>query len=72
MAQAVGARGLPNLQMFLMGGLNKVTGVGFGALAYAVVNGSPKLEFILVSAYNARNVFRGVVEAAGRTGVYIV
>jgi hypothetical protein len=74
LAQEIDARGLPKLRHITMLGLNKikVTTLGFGAIAYAIIKGSPNLKSIRVEcneqeAASVRRTIEGMLRAAGRT-----
>lgn len=76
LARAIETRGLPMLVSFRMGGMtrDKVTLLGFSAIAHAVINGCPQLKEIALKGLlnfdddTLSNVVNGMVEAAGRAG----
>ena len=73
LAKAIGQRGLPMLEIFMLGGLDtsKVTAQGAAAIAHVLINGSPKLSRLYMrptdhesSVYSC--VIYAMLRAAGR------
>lgn len=74
LAQAIEASGLSRLRLIRISKLDKVkvTTLGFGAIAYAIIKGSPQLKSINVEcngseAASLRTTIEGMLRAAGRT-----